>query len=616
MLPVDDAIEPEPKLSIRQQLLLAQAVHQVQSSESTERPVDWKQVTELVRGFQQARKNEEWLLGLDPKACSSIYSTICHSHLGTKQDHQQTFDASQTLGVARHLYEIHLRTIAEGLLEEDKKQKTLHHEIEAIARGEWDDQLAQVLMDADNSEPPPVQSPTRCQSQLSLFNPQATADDKDNEAEKHAATGYSLNAAAPLGSSARKKSPMSRTKRSAKKEIHDPPETPSENKEASLGTAELLKGRKRKVPPTSLSHRKAEKTSQHEPDRRRVESASGQPESPNVSESAASDDDDTVVQQLTKSRDRATPSGPVTRNTRKGGLEAGEPSDPKPQPSQHKKIKTDQDGLPDCGAQRISDKSLRSRTVNAKAPSTTQEEETTSAPEKPEQGSESNLPSTKFPKNESPGANDGIKGTEESHSAAHSPSWTKKSLLENEHSMDGSHAGTPNSTCKKDQLGYVTVGANPDKPFAAGITDGNSTANQTPNSAKLPLFPAESSSAGTRAGSSTTTSDPTSFRRRMLKTHSSVQSNPISSIFRDPVKESEAPGYTSIVKRPMDLRTLAKKLRDGKVTSTEEYRRDLMLMLANAVMFNHEESEVTKHAKELMVECDRLVSIFMRGSRY
>lgn len=57
----------------------------------------------------------------------------------------------------------------------------------------------------------------------------------------------------------------------------------------------------------------------------------------------------------------------------------------------------------------------------------------------------------------------------------------------------------------------------------------------------------------------------------------------------------------------MDLRTLAKKLRDGKVTSTEEYRRDLMLMLANAVMFNHEESEVTKHAKELMVECDRCV---------
>lgn len=91
----------------------------------------------------------------------------------------------------------------------------------------------------------------------------------------------------------------------------------------------------------------------------------------------------------------------------------------------------------------------------------------------------------------------------------------------------------------------------------------------------------------------------------MLKTHSSVQSNPISAVFREPVKDSEAPGYSSIIKRPMDLRGLAKKLRDGNVTTAEEYRRDLMLMLANAVMFNHEGSEVARHAKELLIECDR-----------
>jgi bromodomain-containing protein 8 len=57
----------------------------------------------------------------------------------------------------------------------------------------------------------------------------------------------------------------------------------------------------------------------------------------------------------------------------------------------------------------------------------------------------------------------------------------------------------------------------------------------------------------------------------------------------------------------MDLRSLAKKLRDGKLADAHEYRRDLMLMLANAVMFNHEDSEVAKHAKELMLECDRSV---------
>jgi hypothetical protein len=124
-------------------------------------------------------------------------------------------------------------------------------------------------------------------------------------------------------------------------------------------------------------------------------------------------------------------------------------------------------------------------------------------------------------------------------------------------------------------LGVVSADGgfgNAREAFATGITNGNSTANQTPNLAKLSLFPADVSSTGPRQGSSSTTSDPTLFRRWMLKTHSLVQSNPISSIFCDPVKESEAPKYTSIVKRPMDLRTLANKLWDSKVTSTEEYR--------------------------------------------
>ncbi|KNF00250.1 hypothetical protein, variant [Puccinia striiformis f. sp. tritici PST-78] len=318
------------------------------------------------------------------------------------------------------------------------------------------------------------------------------------------------------------------------------------------------------------------------------------PETPNTSESSASNDEETVMEQLTRTRKRGNASVPVTRRTRKGGLdsasERSEPLPPSSKAAQNKKIKAELHEDPP--ESKVSEKSLRSRTASGKVPSTIKEENATLDQEKHEQDLEANA---KPSNNESPGANVSTRGADESHSALHSPNSNKRSLLENDHSVDGSHVGTPNS---------------------AWMTDGNSTANQTPNSAKVPLFPADASSAGPRAGSSSTTSDPTSFRRRMLKTHSSVQSNPISSIFRDPVKESEAPGYTSIIKRPMDLRTLAKKLRDGKVITTEEYCRDLMLMLANAVMFNHEESEVTKHAKELMVECDRLVSIFMRGSRY
>ncbi|CAH7688339.1 Bromodomain-containing protein, partial [Phakopsora pachyrhizi] len=186
---------------------------------------------------------------------------------------------------------------------------------------------------------------------------------------------------------------------------------------------------------------------------------------------------------------------------------------------------------------------------------------------------------------------------EDSPNLVQSPEVSKKAHLELELGAEDACAETPTSAC-----------------FPTGVTEESSNAQKTPVSAEMVVPPTDQIAAPRSAAS--TQSDSTSFRRRMIKTHSSVQSNPVSAVFRKPVKDSDAPGYSVIVKRPMDLRTLARKLRDGEVTSAEEYRRDLMLMLANAVMFNHEDSQVSKNAKELMIDCDRLVSIFMRGSRY
>ncbi|POV95209.1 hypothetical protein PSTT_16399, partial [Puccinia striiformis] len=579
------------KLSVREQLLLAQAVYQVQSSKQAKETIDWEQVNELLNGYQQARKDEDWLAGtsFNPTVCSIAYLDICKTYLEKNQDHQShLIDTSQTLAVARQLYETHLKSIAAVLLEEEKKSQNLQSEIEAIERGEWDDKLKAVTepKDPTSRKSTPVQSPIKpLDSHPSPSHHEAVSNAEGSEVDKQSLVGDSLTAPVSGRHPHGKKSPISRSKRGAKKEkdAANSTKTHSEDNDVSLGTVpEVTRGRKRKAAPI-------EKTSHQEPEKPLATTPTDSPETPNTSESSASNDEETVMEQLTRTRKRGNASVPVTRRI---GLSerAVEPLPPSSKAAQNKKIKAELHEDPP--ESKVSEKSLRSRTASGKVPSTIKEENATLDQEKHEQDLEANA---KPSNNESPGANVSTRGADESHSALHSPNSNKRSLLENDHSVDGSHVGTPNS---------------------AWMTDGNSTANQTPNSAKVPLFPADASSAGPRAGSSSTTSDPTSFRRRMLKTHSSVQSNPISSIFRDPVKESEAPGYTSIIKRPMDLRTLAKKLRDGKVITTEEYRRDLMLMLANAVMFNHEESEVTKHAKELMVECDRLVSIFMRGSRY
>lgn len=42
-----------------------------------------------------------------------------------------------------------------------------------------------------------------------------------------------------------------------------------------------------------------------------------------------------------------------------------------------------------------------------------------------------------------------------------------------------------------------------------------------------------------------------------------ISNHRYASVFQNPIREQDAPGYYDIVKHPMDLRTLKKRLRDG-----------------------------------------------------
>lgn len=49
-------------------------------------------------------------------------------------------------------------------------------------------------------------------------------------------------------------------------------------------------------------------------------------------------------------------------------------------------------------------------------------------------------------------------------------------------------------------------------------------------------------------------------------------------IFHMPIKKSEAPDYPSIVHRPMDLKTIKQKVKEGAIMNADEYQRDIYLM--------------------------------------
>ncbi|KAF9009028.1 hypothetical protein BDQ17DRAFT_1406956 [Cyathus striatus] len=92
-------------------------------------------------------------------------------------------------------------------------------------------------------------------------------------------------------------------------------------------------------------------------------------------------------------------------------------------------------------------------------------------------------------------------------------------------------------------------------------------------------------------------------------------------IFHNPIKNTEAPDYHDIVKRPMDLKTIKAKVKDGLIANSLEYQRDIYLMFANAMMYNRPESDVHSMAEDMMLESEGYIRTFrqteglVRGNR-
>ncbi|CAG8460127.1 27374_t:CDS:2, partial [Racocetra persica] len=88
-----------------------------------------------------------------------------------------------------------------------------------------------------------------------------------------------------------------------------------------------------------------------------------------------------------------------------------------------------------------------------------------------------------------------------------------------------------------------------------------------------------------------------------------IGNHKFASVFQNPIKEQDAPGYYSIVKQPMDLKTLKKRLRDGVIQDTDQFHRDLLLMFMNASVFNRE-GDINKMASQMKEHAENLIQGF------
>ncbi|XP_061858725.1 bromodomain-containing protein 8-like [Colius striatus] len=89
------------------------------------------------------------------------------------------------------------------------------------------------------------------------------------------------------------------------------------------------------------------------------------------------------------------------------------------------------------------------------------------------------------------------------------------------------------------------------------------------------------------------------FKRTLLPIWKMIASHRYSGPFLKAVSEKQAPGYRDVVKRPMDLTSIKRRLSKGQIQSMVQFQRDLMLMFQNAVMYNSSNHYVHHIAMEM-----------------
>ncbi|ENN74658.1 hypothetical protein HUJ04_004789 [Dendroctonus ponderosae] len=103
------------------------------------------------------------------------------------------------------------------------------------------------------------------------------------------------------------------------------------------------------------------------------------------------------------------------------------------------------------------------------------------------------------------------------------------------------------------------------------------------------------------------------WKKSMMLVYNRLASNKYASLFFKPITEEHAPGYRAIVYRPMDLQTIKKNIDTGVIRTSLEFKRDVMLMFTNAIMFNKTRDTVYNMALQMQKESMNPIDILLQA---
>ncbi|XP_043460801.1 bromodomain-containing protein 8-like [Leptopilina heterotoma] len=102
------------------------------------------------------------------------------------------------------------------------------------------------------------------------------------------------------------------------------------------------------------------------------------------------------------------------------------------------------------------------------------------------------------------------------------------------------------------------------------------------------------------------------WKKAVMLVYNRLATHKYASAFLRPITEDQAPGYHSIIFRPMDLSTIKKNIDNGTIRSTRHFQRDVMLMFQNAIMYNKHDTFVYKMAITMQEECLQHMQILVQ----
>ena len=99
----------------------------------------------------------------------------------------------------------------------------------------------------------------------------------------------------------------------------------------------------------------------------------------------------------------------------------------------------------------------------------------------------------------------------------------------------------------------------------------------------------------------------TPFEMEYMKVHlEKLMNHPLSVAFAKPVdpERDNLPKYSRVVRTPMDLFTVKKKLESNEYKSIDDFVDDINLIWENAIKFNGKKALISQCAQELAKKCD------------